>query len=335
MTISIIIPCFNAANYLENTINSILKQTYKDFEIIIVDDGSTDETAELCRKLSAAHTNIRYIYQCNQGPSAARNHGLKVAEGEYITFADADDYVEENFLSSFTQHIDSKCELIAAGHKTASLFNNSLSNIKTINLQEEVCRSTANCALAFFNRAKEGYYPFFVYGKLYKRNLIQKHSIEFPVECSLGEDRVFLLRYLEHTNNIKFIANCNYIILSRAELSQTRLSSKKRSLNSYFSCFSFNYEQLIKSYSKFKLPIIKSYADNYIVEKLFTFAWVSLSSPKDIKDFVAKYKNFALLSRNVEICNISNNTFKLNHLIINTLGCWGGVSLSLNGAFTS
>ncbi len=87
-TVSVVIPTFNRSNFVSNAIDSVLKQTYKDYEIIVVDDGSTDDTAE---KLSAYVNQIRYVYQKNQGVSAARNKGIELARGEWIALLDSDD----------------------------------------------------------------------------------------------------------------------------------------------------------------------------------------------------------------------------------------------------
>ena len=86
--VSVIIPTYNSAGYIEEALESVFEQTLQDFEIIVVDDGSTDGTGEVLRKYG---DRIRYIYQENNGPASARNGGIRVARGEYIAFLDADD----------------------------------------------------------------------------------------------------------------------------------------------------------------------------------------------------------------------------------------------------
>ena len=90
--ISIIVPIYNEANFLTNLIQSILTQLIQDYEVILVDDGSTDSTGRLCKKAAAQDSRFRYIYQKNSGVSSARNHGMKEAKGDFITFLDADDW---------------------------------------------------------------------------------------------------------------------------------------------------------------------------------------------------------------------------------------------------
>ena len=90
--ISVIIPVYNGEKYISECIESVLKQTFRDFEIIVINDGSTDNTAEICRKFK----NIRYFYQENKGVSKAREKGLQVSKGEYITFIDSDDTIKSD-----------------------------------------------------------------------------------------------------------------------------------------------------------------------------------------------------------------------------------------------
>ena len=91
--ISVIIPVYNVVNYFDRCINSIINQTFKNLEIIIVDDGSTDGSSEACDKIAKIDNRIKVIHQINMGLSAARNAGLNIATGEYIAFVDSDDYL--------------------------------------------------------------------------------------------------------------------------------------------------------------------------------------------------------------------------------------------------
>lgn len=105
--ISIIIPLYNAARFIEETLQSVQAQTYTDWECLVIDDGSTDNGAEMVQRMAQADTRIRYVHQSNAGPSAARNHGLRLAKGDYIQFLDADDWFPpqrfENMLAAYTR----------------------------------------------------------------------------------------------------------------------------------------------------------------------------------------------------------------------------------------
>ncbi|MGM9816084.1 MAG: glycosyltransferase family 2 protein [Lepagella sp.] len=96
--VSIIVPAYNAEQYLEQTISSILSQSETDWELLLIDDGSSDSTPDLCRKYAADDPRIQVYHQANAGPSAARNFGISLAQGEYLTFLDADDILHPDFL---------------------------------------------------------------------------------------------------------------------------------------------------------------------------------------------------------------------------------------------
>lgn len=96
--ISVIIPVYNAEKYLDRTVNSILNQTYHDFELILVDDGSTDNSPKICDEYALKHDEIVVLHKKNAGPSDARNAGVKIAKGTFVTFIDSDDYVSNDYL---------------------------------------------------------------------------------------------------------------------------------------------------------------------------------------------------------------------------------------------
>ena len=97
---SVVIPCYNHAAFIEQTIDSVLKSTYPNIEIIIVDDGSKDESKTVAEKLAGTHANITYIYQQNQGPSKARNNGIRKAKGIYTLPLDADDLISPDYIEA-------------------------------------------------------------------------------------------------------------------------------------------------------------------------------------------------------------------------------------------
>ena len=98
--ISIIVPVYNSEKYLGVCIDSILSQSFRDFELILVDDGSKDSSAQICDEYASQDKRVRVIHKVNGGVSAARNDGLDIAKGEYVTFIDSDDWVEREFLST-------------------------------------------------------------------------------------------------------------------------------------------------------------------------------------------------------------------------------------------
>ena len=111
--ISVIVPCFNQGNYLSETLESVLKQTLKEWELIIVDDGSTDNSAAISKKYSSLDNRIKYVYQKNAGPSAARNKGVALSQAPLIYFLDGDDWIDSTLLESGVNFMNanSMCKL--------------------------------------------------------------------------------------------------------------------------------------------------------------------------------------------------------------------------------
>ena len=101
--ISVIVPIYGVEKYLEQCLDSILNQTYRQLEIILIDDGSTDRCGEICDRYASRDSRIKVIHQTNQGLSAARNVGMDMATGEYISFIDSDDYIDLHFYEKMVQ----------------------------------------------------------------------------------------------------------------------------------------------------------------------------------------------------------------------------------------
>ena len=115
--ISIIVPFFNAERYLDRCINSILLQTYKNFELILVNDGSTDTSLEICNKYVSLDSRVRILSKINEGPGIARNYGMKFAKGDYIGFVDADDYISPiMYETMYKSAIDNDADIVQCGY---------------------------------------------------------------------------------------------------------------------------------------------------------------------------------------------------------------------------
>ena len=114
--ISIIVPCYNVAPYLRRCVDSILNQTYSNFELILVDDGSTDKTGVLCDELEQLDGRIKVVHKQNGGLSDARNAGIDIADGDFLAFVDGDDYLEINAYELMIAEMqDAEVTLVSAG----------------------------------------------------------------------------------------------------------------------------------------------------------------------------------------------------------------------------
>lgn len=200
--ISIVVAVYNTEIALEKCISSLLEQTYKNTEIILVEDCSTDNSLKICREFEKKYGNIKVI--CNEknlGVSATRNSGIKNATGVYICFVDSDDYVEPNYLQQlYTAMVDNNALLSICGNWFHDYTNNTE--------QKMLWDSEGNIQSVSIARAFElsdKYYLNALWNKLFVTDLIKKQNIIFDESLSMGEDLKFSLDYIEK-NHIETIA---------------------------------------------------------------------------------------------------------------------------------
>lgn len=199
--ISIIIPVYNAESTIEKCINSIQNQKYGNWEIILINDGSTDGSLECCKKLEMSDCRIKVIDKSNGGVSSARNFGLELAEGDWITFIDSDDYVENDFFS----HCKSEyADLLICDYKRKAK-----DSIKHVKFENEFIDLTASSdKLTDIISSEVFLCP---WTKFFRRSIIEKFKIRFDPEIKWAEDRLFVYEYLSHISNLKFVGSGNYI----------------------------------------------------------------------------------------------------------------------------
>lgn len=196
--ISIIVPVYNGEKFLKRCIDSILNQSYKNIEVIMIDDGSTDSSKNICQNYISHDKRMIYYFQTNRGVSSARNLGINKMKGDWCCFVDSDDWIEENFLAMRVEKLLSNSyEILFDGYVTES--NNGACSSKT---------SFENVDLSTFSFGEKINYlqKLDVLGyavtKIFKSEIIKKNSLIFEPDLRLGEDLIFTLRYLRHTKNI-------------------------------------------------------------------------------------------------------------------------------------
>ena len=200
--ITIIVPVYNAEKSIEETLMSLYLQEYSDYEVVIVDDGSTDNSSRICKRYIEDKPLFSYLYQENAGVSSARNLGLKVATGDYIIFVDADDTLPYNCLENYSKYITENDKVLVCG-----------SHIMKKTRKRIICNilECKNFTIQSTNEIKEllEKIPTAPWGKLYNKKILNEYDIEFPCGMPYGEDAIFLYNYLEH---IDFIMTFNDIV---------------------------------------------------------------------------------------------------------------------------
>lgn len=200
--ISIIVPVYNVEQYLPACIRSILRQTYQDFELILVDDGSPDRCGGICDEFASRDSRIRVIHQNNGGVSRARNAGIEVARGEWIAFIDADDLVTPGYLAAFrpvAPH-ESDVDMIVQGAigffgkkiRNKFVFDSYSGDIKNCLTKELIDMRTP-------------------WGKLFRLDIIRENGLNFPGGVPYGEDTIFYYKYLLYVNKISLRHETKYL----------------------------------------------------------------------------------------------------------------------------
>ncbi len=202
--ISVVVPCYNVEKYLEKCVESIINQTYPNLEIILVDDGATDNTPELCDKLALTDSRIKVLHKVNGGLSDARNAGLAVASGKYITFFDSDDWVEYEILKvAIEKMVNNNLDLVVWGYSADFVDDNEKV------LSQRNCVVNGACELGKNNTVLtqkntlglSGY----AWNKLYKTDIIKNNNLLFEKGISLVEDILFNSTYFCCCKKIEFV----------------------------------------------------------------------------------------------------------------------------------
>lgn len=198
--ISIIVPVYNVEEYLSRCIDSILSQTFSDFELILVDDGSTDGSGKICDEYVKQDERVVVIHKENGGQSSARNSGLKKLNGKYISFIDSDDWISSDYLEYLYSLIKKyKADVVSADYVIT--YENCVSFSSQAN--EKVITGTSEILQFYLKQDKmHGKNDFAVWGKLYKKEFF--NEINFPVG-TIYEDNII---------NFKILKNCNCYVKS-------------------------------------------------------------------------------------------------------------------------
>lgn len=240
--VSIVVPIYNVERFLDKCIESIVGQTYKNLEIILVDDGSPDNCPALCDSWALKDSRIKVIHKENQGLGMARNSGMEVATGKYITFIDSDDYMDTALVE--------KC-LSAAEGKDAQLIWYSVSDV---NENGEVFATTKGDKVTFYEDNKQvteqllpdlisfdyrqgesGNFAFSAWSALFSLDVIRKNSLVFPSERQIiSEDTYFLLQYFRYVNSAVTLQDILYYHYINTASLTTTYRPDRQEKNNYF-----------------------------------------------------------------------------------------------------
>lgn len=224
--ISVIIPAYNVEKYIRKCLDSILEQSYKNLEIILIDDGSKDCSGYICDEYARLDNRITVIHQENQGVSVARNKGLNIATGSYVAFIDADDYVEKLYLEKlYNAMIENNvemtcCGFIRSGKKNEVYIEDYLSTNEIDDWYN----------LVLCNNNIGGY----LWGKLFCKKYIELGNIEFYSGLRIGEDMLWLVQYFKLISRACYVPEALYYYrLNEASALQNSIARKEFNTNNF------------------------------------------------------------------------------------------------------
>lgn len=200
--ISIIVPVYNSEAYLTECIESVLNQTFTDFELILINDGSKDSSGLICDSYARTDHRVRVIHKTNEGVSAARNEGINLAKGEWILFIDSDDWIDRDYIYHFMNQNPNIEE--------SSLYIQSILKVEDGSISEFYSFQNKKKRLKNIFLENEIYVFGAPYCKLYNKDLIIKNKLTFPDNISFGEDTLFYLNYLQYVDNITTLSHQGY-----------------------------------------------------------------------------------------------------------------------------
>lgn len=234
--VSIIIPVYNVEQYLRWCIDCILSQTFTSFELLLIDDGSTDTSGAICDEYALKDRRIHVTHQANRGVSSARNVGLDKSVGRYVCFVDSDDWVTSDYLATLMEQVQG-FDVLFFGFFLR--YNDESSMSLSLREQCAVNEIEKEQLLLFLCKNDTGYNVLgYTCDKIFRRDLIEKYNLRFDENICLGEDEIFALAYCLKAQSLKVIPDVLYNYSQRAG----GLASQKES---YKSCYS-KYKALVE-----------------------------------------------------------------------------------------
>lgn len=206
--ISIIIPVYNTEKYLHRCIDSIIAQTFTDFELLLIDDGSRDSSSKICDEYVRKDSRIRVFHKKNGGVSSARNLGILKSLGEYLTFVDSDDYVSVDYLQYLLPQNGEDLVIDSSDSRSPSLKDEFYNDVEAIKI------------------ALSGWQILWAVGKVFKKDIIFKHHLLVDECLSQGEDTLYNLNYLRYVSSLRTSSSKGYYYTMDVEGSLSKISPK-------------------------------------------------------------------------------------------------------------
>lgn len=271
--VSIIIPVYNADKYILRCLKSIVNQTFKNYECIIIDDGSSDESRKIINNYINNLPNFYYYYQPNSGPSSARNNAITKSKGQYIVFIDSDDFIETDYIRDLYDEISKGYDIVITGYRDISKYgeyncNDFTGAINKATLIKSTIHGTGGV----------------LWGKIFKKDIISNHKLFLDEKIFMSEDLLYVLEYIKYVDSWSILNKNDYMYYRLNEKSISRNISEKY-VNNY-KLFFQKYKQLL-----IELEILDFNVDEHINKKVYCMLINMLDNTKNITKSLEVIKN--------------------------------------------
>ncbi len=311
--ISIIVPVYNCESYLAKCIDSILNQTFGNFELILINDGSTDNSANICALYQKVDYRIILLSQKNEGVSSARNHGIAVSKGEWLCFVDSDDYVESNYLEVLSCNGSLKnVDFSLCGYTKD--FSSNESKIYTFDNEYKTGEVSQ-----IINQAEKNNIINSPVCKLFNSKIVKDNNITFDKNTNYGEDHLFVISYLSFVSGIMVSLKTPYHYMDYGTISLTKKKTNSDRYIYYVNALTVLYQHLLQSNYRCKDVNV----DNIITPHLIMCVTKIIQEDKGIRK---KYNEYMAL-RKLAKCYTPSlplaTTQKLLYLMFSNVGVIG------------
>lgn len=320
--ISVIIPVFNLAKFIEKTLDSVCNQSYKNFEIVIIDDESTDNSIEIIQKyFRNKDVDYKLINQRNTGVSGVRNRGIEESKGDYIFFLDGDDYIHKDTFMEFVKEIENtNADVLYCGYSTVDTYGNTL--VKDDTKIKEIMTGKEMALNMIYAREHIN-----MITGMYKKSIIKDNNIRFDTNRKYAEDFAFVIKCLIASKRVKAVEK-NLAYYVRWGGSSTHNLSLKR-FDSYFSHietikyinenYNINeYKDVIKAMEEYRIPIsiIGLYSD-FCKGGLFEKEINDFIKRKEVVEYLKNFKIKDLTKSNLKYYLLSKGMLYLPKVVMN------------------
>lgn len=287
--ISVIVPVYNIEKYIGRCIESVLKQSFENFELLLVNDGSSDKSGQICDEYAMKDRRIIVYHKENQGVSSARNLGIRKSTGRYIAFVDGDDWVQSDYLENLYKGlIGEKCDICICG---GNEINEYMQELRTCTYNEKLKLSWKDERLYDWP-----YFTYVIHRMMIKKSVIE--NVNFDILLPNGEDTLFLTEaFLNAINGVLFLPYIGYSYFIRSESANQHHSYSKKK----FSAIIANERRLVKM-SETKLSMKNEWYESFVLEAYCLYGYIvdhpeyyTEEHAKILFDYLRKYRKYSTI----------------------------------------